>query len=145
MSVVVDTNIIFSAMLNTNSRIAGVLLRPKTTLTFYSTEQLRLEIENHSGKLMALAKYSEYEFKRVFNLFARRIRFVDRQLIPSHFYQEALSLTEDVDIDDTEFVALTLYLNGKLWSGDRTLRTELVKKGWDKFVTLNELVEEQSR
>jgi hypothetical protein len=33
MSVVVDTNIIFSAMLNTNSRIAGVLFRPKTTLT----------------------------------------------------------------------------------------------------------------
>jgi predicted nucleic acid-binding protein len=42
MSVVVDTNIIFSAMLNTNSQIAGVLLRPKTTLSFYSTEQLRL-------------------------------------------------------------------------------------------------------
>ena len=145
MSVVVDTNIIFSAMLNTNSRIAGVLLRPKTTLTFYSTDQLRLEIENHSGKLMALAKYSEYEFKRVLNLFAQRIRFVDRQLIPSHFYQEALSLTKDVDVDDTEFVALTLYLNGRLWSGDRTLRTGLIKKGWNKFVTLNKLVEEQSR
>ena len=44
MRVVVDTNVVFSAMLNTNSRMAGVFLRPKVLHTFYSTEQLRIEI-----------------------------------------------------------------------------------------------------
>lgn len=144
MKVVVDTNIVFSGMLNTNSRIADVLLRPKTEHTFYSTEQLRIEIEDHSDKLMTIAKYNEQEFRRIFSLFARKIRFVDRQLIPNRFYREALSLTEDVDVDDTEFVALTMYLEGKLWSGDRTLKKGLSSKGWDEFMSIDELIGNQT-
>ena len=75
--------------------------------------------DRYEHHLQCNVEYSEYEFKRVFNLFARKIGFVDRRLISSHFYQEALSLTKDVDVSDTEFVALTLYLNGKLWSRKR--------------------------
>jgi predicted nucleic acid-binding protein len=38
--IVVDTNIVFSAILNTNSKIASILLYPKSKLNFYSTYQL---------------------------------------------------------------------------------------------------------
>ncbi|MBE9460647.1 PIN domain-containing protein [Dyadobacter subterraneus] len=47
MRIVVDTNIAFSAILNTNSRIAQILLLPKSRLNFYSTEQLLTEISEH--------------------------------------------------------------------------------------------------
>ena len=47
MRIVVDTNIVFSAILNTNSKIARVILQPKNRLNFYSTEQLSFEIENY--------------------------------------------------------------------------------------------------
>ncbi|WP_373496021.1 PIN domain-containing protein [Aquiflexum sp.] len=81
MRIVVDTNILFSAMLNTNSRIARILLQPKTNLNFYSTEQLLFELENHSEKLKAISGYDDTDYKRVFTLFTRRIRFINVRLI----------------------------------------------------------------
>ncbi len=51
MRIVVDTNIAFSAILNTDSKIARILLQPKTRLNFYSTVQLSREIEEHKEKI----------------------------------------------------------------------------------------------
>ena len=51
MRIVIDTNIAFSAILNTNSRIARLFLQPKSHLNFYSTEQLLAEITEHKDKL----------------------------------------------------------------------------------------------
>jgi predicted nucleic acid-binding protein len=59
MKVVVDTNIVFSAMLNTNSKIAKILLHPKSTLNFYTTDLLLLEIDEHRMKLKKLTGYSD--------------------------------------------------------------------------------------
>lgn len=140
MRIVVDTNVVFSAMLNTNSRIARIFLQPKTKLNFYSTERLLLEIEEHSDKLRDISGYTESELKRVFTLFIRRIRFINIRLIPKNIYVKTLSLTEDVDIDDTEFVALTEHIKGKFWSGDKELRKGLNKKGWNKFISTEELL-----
>lgn len=44
MRVVVDTNIAFSAILNTNSKISRIILLPKSKLNFYSTGQLDQEL-----------------------------------------------------------------------------------------------------
>ena len=141
MRIVIDTNIVFSGMLNTNSRISRIFLQPKTKLNFYSTERLLQEIEEHSEKLQDISGYTEAEFKRILTLFTRKIRFVNVGLIPKNIYINTLLLTEDVDIDDTEFVALTEHIKGKFWSGDKTLRKGLNKKGWNKFISTEELFE----
>lgn len=139
MRIVVDTNIVFSAILNTNSKIAGILLQPKSRLNFYSTEQLLREIEEHKGKINKISNYSEYELNRVITLITNRIRFINIKLIPKESYDFAESLTHDVDIDDTEFVALTEHIEGRLWSGDKELQKGLNKKGWNKFISIDEL------
>jgi predicted nucleic acid-binding protein len=140
MRIVVDTNIVFSAMLNTNSKIAKIILQPKTRLNFYSTETLLLEIEEHSKKLKNISGYTDPEFKRIFEIFTRKIRFINVQLIPKEIYQRSLSLTENVDVDDTEFVALTEHIKGKLWSGDKQLRKGLENKNWNKFISTTDLL-----
>jgi predicted nucleic acid-binding protein len=127
-------------MLNTNSRIARILLQPKTNLNFYSTEQLLLELENHSEKLKTISGYDDGDYKRIFTLFTRRIRFINVQLIKKQNFLSALSLTEDLDIDDTEFVALTEHIKGKFWSGDRVLKRGLEEKGWKKLITTEEIL-----
>ena len=52
MWIVVDTNIVFSNILNTDNKIADMLLPPKSNLNFYSTEQLLSEIKEHRTKYM---------------------------------------------------------------------------------------------
>lgn len=134
MRIVVDTNIAFSAILNTNSRIASILLQPKSRLNFYSTEQLFTEIEEHKDKLKKISKYSDLELHRAVLIITSRIRFINVKLIPKEIYQKAEALTKDVDIDDTEFVALTEHAKAKLWSGDKELLEGLRKKKWNKSI-----------
>ncbi len=139
MRIVVDTNIVFSAILNTNSKIAIILLQPKSRLNFYSTEQLSNEIEEHKEKIKKISNYSDYELDRIITLITNRIRFINLRLIPKESYEFSESLTQDIDIDDTEFVALTVHIKGKLWSGDKELQRGLNKKGWNKFISTEEL------
>ena len=139
MRIVVDTNIAFSAILNTNSKIARIFLQPKSRLNFYSTEQLLSEIEEHKAKLQKISKYSDLELNRAILLITNRIRFINVKLIPRGIYQKAATLTFDVDIDDTEFVALTEHAKAKLWSGDKELFQGLRKKKWNKIITTDEL------
>lgn len=139
MRIVVDTNIAFSAILNTNSRIATIFLQPKSRLNFYSTEQLLTEIEEHKDKLKTISKYSDLELHRAISIITSKIRFINVKLIPKEIYQKAEALTKDVDIDDTEFVALTEHAKAKLWSGDKELLKGLKKKKWNKAVTTEEL------
>ncbi|MDX9770561.1 MAG: PIN domain-containing protein [Tenuifilaceae bacterium] len=141
MRIVVDTNIAFSAILNTNSKIARILLQPKSRLNFYSTEQLSIEIQNHKTKIKDISNYSDNELDRIITLITNKIRFINLKLIPKESYETAESLTKDVDIDDTEFVALTEHIKGRLWSGDKELQKGLSKKGWNKFITTDDLFE----
>jgi len=142
MRIVIDTNIFFSAILNTNNQIAKIILKRRSKFNFYTTDLLLKEIENHRDKLLKLSNYSENELTKIISLLTKNIRFIDARLIPKEVYIKCLKLTSKVDIDDTEFVALTDHIKGKLWSGDRNLQSGLKKLGWNKFITTKELLKE---
>jgi predicted nucleic acid-binding protein len=137
--VVIDTNIAFSAILNTNSLFARIILQPKSRLHLYSTDLLSMEIEEHKDKLKRLANYNDSELHKSISLITSKIRFIDAHLIPSSVLVSSQKLLEDIDIDDTEFVALTTHIKGRLWSGDKILQKGLLHKGWTKFISTSEL------
>lgn len=139
MRVVIDTNIVFSAILNSNNKIARIILMPKNRINFYSTQLLLDEIDEHKDKLLKISKSSEEELNRSIELVTRKIRFINVRLISREAFEKALMLTQDVDIDDTEFVALTEHIKGKFWTGDKELHNGLLKKGWNKFISLDDL------
>jgi predicted nucleic acid-binding protein len=82
MRVVVDANIVFISILNSNSKIAQILHKPGNKLNFYSTVQLLTEIEEHKSKIKKLSGYSAIELSRVIQLITSRIRFINPRLIP---------------------------------------------------------------
>jgi predicted nucleic acid-binding protein len=137
--VVVDTNIIFSAILNSNSKISRIILQPKSRLNLYSTNQLEYELAEHWGKLKKISKYSDIELQQVSSLIISRIRFINVELIPEKLFIKAEKLTGDIDIDDTEFVALTEHVRGRLWTGDKELIKGLRKKNWNYPLSTDEL------
>ena len=60
MKIIVDTNIVFSAILNSNSRIGKVLLNSKEHFQFFSCNYLRVEIRRHRKKLLKLTKLTDF-------------------------------------------------------------------------------------
>ena len=49
--IIIDTNIVFSALLNTNSRIGQILINGNRYYDFYLPEYIRFEIFEHTEKL----------------------------------------------------------------------------------------------
>ena len=68
-----------------------------------------------------------------------KIRFINIRLIPIEIFKKAESLTSDIDVDDTEFVALAEHAKAKLWTGDKKLIQGLIRKNWKKFITTEDL------
>ncbi len=132
MKIVVDTNIIFSGLLNTNSTIGELLINSKNSFEFYSCSYMRYEIQKHWEKLKKISKLSDQQLTDAqFNLFSR-LKFINEDLIPATIWKKAFHLTQDIDIDDIDFVALTLYIKGNLWTGDKELYTGLKNKQFKK-------------
>ena len=56
MKIVVDTNIVFSAILNSESWIGQILLHSDKSVKFYSPHFLQVEIQNHFQKIKKITK-----------------------------------------------------------------------------------------
>ena len=139
MTTVVDTNIVFSALLNTDSLIASILFNPTTTGFFYSLDFLKHEIINREEKLVKYSQLSTDQLRASRALIYQRIMFVSPDEIDAAIWQQAYQLCHDVDENDTPFVALTLHLNGELWTGDRKLSNGLRQKGFSQIISTGEV------
>ncbi|TZF85013.1 hypothetical protein FW774_08590 [Pedobacter sp. BS3] len=54
MRLIVDANIVFSGILNTNSKIGDLLINSKPYFTFIAPGFLRTEIRNHYPRLVKI-------------------------------------------------------------------------------------------
>ena len=145
MKVVVDTNIVFSAILNSQSRIGQILLHSDKSIKFYSPNYLRVEIQNHFEKIKRNTKLPDYEIHELIDILYTKIHFISEEFIPSETLLVADNLTNDVDFDDVMFVALAIHLNCRLWTGDKTLIKALAQKGYKRFIDTLELIEKMKK
>ena len=139
MKVVVDSNIVFSAILG--SRIGQILTLGSQYFSFYSIDLLKEEILNHEEKILRISRLSSKEFLEAFEIVTSKIKFIDQALISNEQLKAAMELTKNIDEDDAVFVALTNHLDAFLWTGDKKLENGLKKKGWEKVIKTNELRE----
>ena len=133
--IIVDTNIVFSALLNPNSKFTDILLKPESRIEFYSTTSLLSEIESHKNKIKKISGYTDSELQFLTRIITTRIKFFEPKLLPEETLLYAERICRSIDPNDSEFVALTEHTNGLLWTGDKKLIKGLLKKGWDKFIS----------
>ena len=139
MNLIIDTNIVFSAILNPKSNIGDLLLNYQDKVKFYAPEFLLTEIEIYSSKIQKASKQSTTEILISKILILSSIVFITEELILQENWIKAFDLTKDIDEDDTPFVALAIQMNSKLWSGDKKLTNGLLSKKSDLIYTTQEL------
>lgn len=138
---VVDSNIIFSTLLNVESRIADLLLNSSREFEFYAPSYLKEEIEKHCKKIKEAKKIDQLEFDSVRDFIYRKVNFITDSLIPFEVWAKAAQLVRDVDINDIAYVASSIYFDKKIWTGDKELHKGLRAKGFDKIILTEELYE----
>lgn len=132
--VVVDTNILFAALLQKEARLREAILTDPVH-RFFSPRLVMVELFKHKERIAAATELPEAELLDCLNELLARITFVEEGAIPIGTWMEGLRLCADVDRKDAPFVTLTLHLDGRLWSDDAELKAGLLVKSFDRFFT----------
>lgn len=130
-SAIIDTNLIFSALIPKASKIRELLF--EETIAFFAPNFLITEIYKHKEKLIKNSKLSESEFYLYFTQIIEKIQFVPIEIISLESRQIAYDFCKDIDIKDTPFIALAIELNLPVWTGDKRLKDGLKLKGFNSF------------
>lgn len=141
MKIVVDTNIVFSAILNSNGLIGELLFNTLDQFDFYSPEFMLDELIKYKPKLAKSTKMSLEDIEISIYQVMKNIELISSEAISDLNWHRAFELTVDIDEDDTPFVATALGINGAIWTGNKKLINGLRKKGYNDIYSSRELFE----
>ncbi len=130
--IVVDTSIFFSLLLRRDAGLRKRFLTNNAT-TFHCPRFVFVELFKHKERIAQATALSEEELLECLYELLARVHFLDEGSIPIGTWVEARRLCRDVDPKDAPFVALTLHVDGRLWTGDIALQAGLKAKGFDRF------------
>ena len=139
MRIIVDANIIFSAILNTNSKIGDVLLNSHNIFEFVAPRFLKEEIRKYHNKILHISGYSNSELSEIEDKVYKPISFLSEVHIPLTIRVSSEHLVKEIDPKDVIYIAFARHFRCKLWSGDKALRNGLIKKGFTNFISTDEL------
>ena len=136
MKVIVDTNIIFSALLKEDNKYANILIKNDFNHDFYAVYFTIVELFKHKEKIKKYSKLSDEDVLEVLYELLKHINIINDHIISIPAWKQAMHLVHDIDIKDLPNVALTIELDAKLWTNDTELKVGLRAKGFDEFLDL---------
>jgi len=119
MELIIDANILMSALVVTNGFTYDLIFNDKIKL--FAPEYLLEEFEEHKDEIMKKSNLSKEELQLFLSLISSRIEF-----IPHIEFREFNRKAEEItpDQDDREYLALALKLNCSIWSNDKKLKNQ---------------------
>ena len=130
--VVVDANLAFKTLAAGRGDLRD-RLNPAAKLQFFGPLFLFVELFKHKERLVRAARVDEDDLLEALHTLVTRLEFVAEANIAIGTWMEAHRLCHDVDEKDTPYVALTLHLDGRLWTDDAELKRGLRTKGFNRF------------
>jgi predicted nucleic acid-binding protein len=130
--VIIDANLLFSELISGRQRLRA-LFQAHPEIEFFCPKYVFIELFKHKEDITEATALTEADLLSVLHSLLQHIHFFDEDAVCIGSWTEAWRLCRDVDENDTAYVALTLELSGRLWTGDRELEVGLRKKGFDKF------------
>ena len=135
LEVVIDTNILFSALIK-SGKIRRLILT-RGILKLHIPEELAQELHNHTEKLKKYLDLETTEIHKLIDEFIREVATTHRKEEYKHTLQRARKLVERSDPTDAPFVALAIHLGIPLWTGDHRLIELSVKQNFKDYIALD--------
>lgn len=120
MDLVIDANILFSALLK-DSTTSDILFKH----TLYAPEFIFEEFRKYKDYLKSKTKRSEEEFNDLFTLFERRVILIPKKEIDSFIVKAEMISSDPKDI---AYFALALKIKCPIWSNDKELKKQQAVK-----------------
>jgi len=139
VKILVDANIVFSGILNSNGKIGDLLINSTKYFTFIAPDFLRHEIKSKYQRLQIISKMSLAQIEEAEYQVCKHITFISEEQITDKYWSEAFELVYDIDRNDIPYIAYSKQFKCKLWSGDKKLFKGLIKKGFKNLVNTEEL------
>jgi len=119
MKIVIDSNVLFSALIK-NSTTRQIILMYDCEFLF--PEYIFQELERYKHILLQKSGLSEKGFDELLKMILSKVMLVPT-IAMDDFKDTAVKLVKDIDINDVQFVACTLAnLDSILWSNDKRLK-----------------------
>ncbi len=138
MRLVIDTNIIFSALLHKKAREFNLIMLGD--LDIYVCQFSTVELFKHKEKLLRFSGLTEDMLLDNYYLILKNLQVIHERDIQKEVWRRASELCADVDPKDTVYVAASMMLDAYLWSGDKMLIDGLTSKGYDRVMTTTKLL-----
>jgi predicted nucleic acid-binding protein len=90
---------------------------------------------------MEISKLTDEQLQISFTQIISKLKFISEEIIPQEIWLASEEITKGIDIDDTDFVALTKFLKATLWTGDMVLYKGLKKLEFKKIINTLEILE----
>jgi predicted nucleic acid-binding protein len=139
VKIIVDANIVFSGILNSDGKIGDLLINSKKYFNFIAPEFLRYEIKTKYERLQSISGLSIERIIEAEYQVCKEITFISEEQINPGFWNESLDLVHDIDIKDVQYVAYAKQFRCKIWSGDKKLFKGLIENGFVNLVTTDDL------
>lgn len=119
MDLVVDANIIFSALISSGGKTAELLFSDR--LIIFAPEFLSEEFSKHKNEILSKSGLPKQDFELAKLLIFARVRFV-----PFSKFKQSLQEAQKTspDENDTEYFALAISLGCPIWSNDKKLKEQ---------------------
>ncbi len=131
MKIVVDSNVIYSALLNTGEYVRDIFFSDLYEL--HSCKYIVVETFRNKEKLFKHAKLKDsILLDRLFKLL-RNVTPVNEGFISDDSLERAYELCSGGYEKDIPFVALSIHMNCPLWTNDEELMLNLSNRGFYNF------------
>lgn len=139
VKLVVDANILFSAVLKNDGVVAETFRAVSDLGTLIAPAYIADELIRLRPKMARAAGRTTDEVERLQRWTLSQVKLIAEDVISQKHWIKAVELVGNVDENDTPYVALALAYRCPIWTGDKKLVTGLRKKGFELVMTTEEL------
>lgn len=135
MELVVDTNIVFSALI-ADGKTREIIITGEQEL--HVPEYFFNELSNNLDEVEEKTGLERHELEMLLNILFEQMHVVPREEFEDRLNQ-ARNLIADTDPDDAPFLALALHLDAGIWSDDQHFQEQESVEVWRTHELIQEI------